>query len=386
MHLSRFDIPLPTPVTAFNILIPVTFPDAQTVTNFYVAYQLANTTNGYKSLAYVEPMTTTTISYTASVSGSFGPVVSAATVGQTVTNLQLRAVSPISLTVNAANNIGSAFTYFSEWDYFGSSVVTGFSPTYGSCATFSYLYYTTNYAAYLLGSSFTYSYKIMKGIVCSCDTSGSITGLFLTIPTGYVPSRWGVAIPGYGAISDNVGNLRYLNSNYQNVGTAQTATNITYPAVGPNMLNSVGVISIPLPVQLDRSVQIVISGGASNLPFTFSGTCAVYYNSAKTNAGCNFVTSPTTVTYTLTILETGLIPSGSGFAIVHYGLTSNSSYSTITTSLNCYSLLTTSTPAASQLIFNAATVSFPYNGASYIGPTTLGLGSFSQWTANKAVV
>lgn len=385
MQLSRFEIPLNTPVSGFNILIPVTFPNGQIDTNFYVAYQVTNTITGYKSLAYVEPMRTISISYTASVSGNFGPVVSSATVGQTVTNLQLRATSPITLTPNAGNDIGSTFTYFSQWDYFGNSGVNGFS-SYGTCATFSYLYYTTNYAAYLTGTTFAYNYQIMKGIVCSCDLSGSIGGLYLVIPTGYIPSMWGITIPGYGAISDHLGQLRYLKSNYYNVGSALTASTITYPPVGPNMVNAVGVFAITLPVQLDRSVQIVITGGSTNLPFTFSGTCAVYYNNAKTNAGCNFVTSPTTVTYTLTILETGLIPSGAGFAIVHYGLTSNSSYNTITTSLSCYSLLTTSTPAAAQLIFSASSVSFPYSGANYIGPTTLSLGSFTQWTANKAVV
>ena len=113
MALSRFSITLNTPATSFNILIPVTFSGVQTDTNFYVAYQVTNTTNGYKSLAYVEPLRTITITYTASVSGSFGPVVSSATVGQSVSNLQLRATSPVSLTTNSGNNIGSAFSYFS---------------------------------------------------------------------------------------------------------------------------------------------------------------------------------------------------------------------------------------------------------------------------------
>lgn len=69
----------------------------------------------------------------------------------------------------------------------------------------SYLFYTTNYAAYLLGSTFAYSYKSMKGIVCHTDVSGAITGLNLVIPTAYLPSKWGKAIPGYGSISQNNG-------------------------------------------------------------------------------------------------------------------------------------------------------------------------------------
>jgi len=169
---------------------------------------------------------------------------------------------------------------------------------------YSYLFYTTNYASYLTGSTFAYKYKIMKGVVCSCDLSGSIMGLYLVLSTGYLPSKWGVAIPGYGAISQNTGNLLNINSNYANVGTTLTTTNITFPAVGPNMVNAVGVFSIPLPVALDSNVQITMGGNPStaNLPFTFTGTCAVYYNGAKAPVGCNFVTLPTITTYTLTIL------------------------------------------------------------------------------------
>lgn len=107
-------------------MIPVTFSNGQTLTNFYIGYQVANSTTGYKSLAYVEPIFSVSISHTASTSGNFGPTVSSKTVGETVTNLQLMGSSPISLETNSGNNIGSAFSYFSEWDYFGSSSVTGF--------------------------------------------------------------------------------------------------------------------------------------------------------------------------------------------------------------------------------------------------------------------
>lgn len=252
----------------------------------------------------------------------------------------------------------------------------------------NYLYYITNYQAYLTGSTFTYSYKSMKGIVCNCDTAGTITGLYLTISEGYIPSKWGKTIPGNGAISDNTGRLLYRNVNYQTVGVTPTATGITFPAVGPNMVRAVGAFSIPLPVPLDQNSQITITGnpGTTNLPFTFTGTCAVYYNGAKTPTGCNFVAVPTQVTYTLTILESGLIPAGSGFSIVHYGLTSNSSYNNINVDINCFSLMTTSTPGVNQLIFSATAVQFPYNSASYIGASSLSLGSFTQWTNSKAVI
>ncbi len=250
MALSRFTITLNTPATAFNIFIPVTFTGVQTATNFYVAYHLTNTTNTFKSLAYVEALRTITITNTASPSGNFGPTVNTATVGQSVSNLQLSANSPISLSANSGNSIGAAFSYFSEWDYLQSSTVTGFT-TYGSCFKTSYLFYITNYAAYIAsGTSFTYNYKIMKGFVCSCDSSGAITTLVLTIPTGYIPSKWGITLPGFGAISQNTGSLLYLNSNYQTVGGSLVTTGITFPGVGPNMVNAVGVFSIPLPVAL----------------------------------------------------------------------------------------------------------------------------------------
>lgn len=54
-----------------------------------------------------------------------------------------------------------------------------------------YLYYTTNYAAYLTGSTFAYNYKCMKGVVCTCDLGGAVTGLALTLSKGYIPSRVG---------------------------------------------------------------------------------------------------------------------------------------------------------------------------------------------------
>jgi hypothetical protein len=240
LALSRFEIPITAPATAFNVLIPVTFPNGQTLTNFYLAYQLSNATNGFKGLAYVEPLLPISISQTASASGSFGPVVSSNTVGETISNMQIRATSPVTVTTNTGNNLGGAFSYFSEWDYFGNSTVSGFD-SYGSCSMVKYLYYTTNYAAYLTGSTFTYSYKSMKGVVCHCDLSGAISGLYLTLSTGYLPSRWGKAIPGYGAVSKQTGELLYLKNNYQNVGNTLTATGIVFPAVGPSMTKAVGV-------------------------------------------------------------------------------------------------------------------------------------------------
>ncbi len=104
----------------------------------------------------------TYLSTTSSTSGNYGPQVSSSTIypGQSVTNLAINAKSSASVTTNVNSNkqIGSAFTYFSQWDYFQSSTISGWS-TYGSCSLLRYLYYSTNYAAYLSsGTAFVSSY------------------------------------------------------------------------------------------------------------------------------------------------------------------------------------------------------------------------------------
>ena len=39
----------------------------------------------------------------------------------------------------------------------------------------NYLFYQTNYDDYLTGSSFTYSYKSMKGVSCFADSGNTVT-------------------------------------------------------------------------------------------------------------------------------------------------------------------------------------------------------------------
>lgn len=286
------------------MLLPVTFPASQTSTNLYVGFQTVST-NGFKLLEYIEPLRTTSISITASVSGSYGPTVSSATVGETISSMVLRANSAGTVTANSGDNIGAGFSYFAEWDYFRNSTWTGWE-SYGTCEILKYLYYVTNYAAFLTGSTFTSSYKEMTGIVCHSDTSGSITSASLTFSTGYLPSKWGISLPGYGAVSRHTGHLQYLRSNNQNVGGSLAITNITFPTVGPNMVEAVGSWWFDLPVPLESSVKLTIAGItlSTNLPFSFStdGTCALYYNDVKTRAGCHFSSSPTQVDYILTIL------------------------------------------------------------------------------------
>jgi hypothetical protein len=71
-------------------------------------------------------MRTVSINVASTVDGNFGPVVTSATVGQTVANLGLSAnIVGGSPTINSGNNIGAAFSYFSEWNYIKDSTVTG---------------------------------------------------------------------------------------------------------------------------------------------------------------------------------------------------------------------------------------------------------------------
>ena len=116
-----------TPATAFNIFIPFTITAPQPNTNLYIGYQ--KTIAGKKALVYIEPMRTISINTASSASpaGNYGPIVSTAFVGQTITNMSLKAnQGGTAPAANSLNNIGSAFSYFSEWDYFKSSTITGF--------------------------------------------------------------------------------------------------------------------------------------------------------------------------------------------------------------------------------------------------------------------
>jgi hypothetical protein len=51
--LSRIEIQMSTPSTAFNIFIPVTFIAGQTKTNLYIGYQKKDPTTGKRSLVYI---------------------------------------------------------------------------------------------------------------------------------------------------------------------------------------------------------------------------------------------------------------------------------------------------------------------------------------------
>jgi hypothetical protein len=164
--------------------------------------------------------------------------------------MQLKANSPSAgVAVNTANSIGGGFTYFSSFDYIGSSTITGWS-TIGTCFKSYYLYYYTNYADYMatISPTFQYAYDKMKGIICTTDTSNTgITTAILTISTGVLPSKWGKSLPGYGAYSQNTGQLLYINKNYMTVtNDLVISTPVALPLAGPLLTKSVGEFIIPL--------------------------------------------------------------------------------------------------------------------------------------------
>jgi len=41
----------------------------------------------------------------------------------------------------------------------------------------------------------------MTGVVCNCDTLGTISSASITLSTGYLPSKWGIRIPGSSGVS-----------------------------------------------------------------------------------------------------------------------------------------------------------------------------------------
>jgi hypothetical protein len=292
--------------------------------------------------------------------------------------MNLKAQYSGSVTINSGDNLGGAFLYFSEYDYFGNSAVTGWSNA-ASCSVLNYLLYSTNYDSYLTGSTFTYKYKDMKGVVCFTDTGNSISSATLIVASSKIPSRWGLILPGYGGYSQNTGNLLDKRINYTPVPQVKSvnitnSASILTPTMGPSLVKSIGKWVIPLPVAVEQDVEITMIGDSSaNLPFTTStGTCAIYLAGVKTSVGCIYTTSPTKADYILTIIEPDLLPAGSSMEIVHYGLDTNSSYNPITFALKCYSLVNTNTPSVSDLIFFSDGVPFPYgNGsdATYKGPS-----------------
>lgn len=126
----------------------------------------------------------------------------------------------------------------------------------------------------------------MSGLVCPIDlaiTGSSLSSVALSISTGYLPSKWGKTIPGYGSYSDNTGKLFDLKKNLELIGLDLIITgDITLPAAGPNLKRAVGEFIIPLQASLDGDTVIMIKGtpGTTNIPFlanNLDGTCSIFH-------------------------------------------------------------------------------------------------------------
>lgn len=231
-------------------MIPVKATQGKIQTYYHLGYITKDPTTGKLGFAYISPRKTITHSGMAGTGGTFGPILTSVSLGQVLTSMNLKAIHS-GVTTNSFDNLGGAFLYFSEWDYFGGVTPTGWSN--GQCYIVNYLLYSTNYASYLAGSSFIYKYKNMNGVVCFTDNSSSISSAQLTVANSTIPTRWGLTLPGTGAYSQNNGNLMVTNANYMNVPTSLQITNtstIKTPTMGPNLVKSVGVWIIPLPVAL----------------------------------------------------------------------------------------------------------------------------------------
>jgi hypothetical protein len=256
------------------------------------------------------------------------------------------------------------------------------------------LYYSTNYAAYLSsGTTFTYSYQNMSGVVCSVGSTANINAATFNINNGYLPAAWGKIIPGYGAYSTNTGQLVDLAATNNIIGNMPNImSSITFPVMGPSMSHAVTYWDILLPVPITKSILLTIasSNAAINLPFDASpsttGTCAIY--SRSTAAGtpmslpiaCGFVTSYTAVSYTLTIKE-ALLAAGQYLMIYHFGMTTTGT-GAVNVSVICYSLASTTTPGVNDMIFQttSAGLYWTWSPAAYVGPTSLVLSaSIKAW-------
>lgn len=408
--LSRIEIPVTAPTTTFTVYIPVSIPTSKTVCYTYFGAFYTNTNAAFSNfpiLKYITTMQTSTsyaLNPVISSSGTFGPnvnnTITGAVVGASKSNMVLMAkYSGGAVTANTGVNQGAHFTYFSKWDLFQGSTLSGW-PLTGTCNLISYLYYYTNYAAYLAsGTTFSYSYQNMTGVVCSLNATGSISTATITVSTGYLPSAWGTIIPGYGAYSTNTGQLIVLAASAENIGTMPSImTSITFPVMGPSMIKTINYWDILLPVPITNNILLTIASPnpGINLPFdanpSTTGTCAVY--TRTTNAGtpyslpitCGFVTNYISISYTLGIKE-ALLAAGQYLMIYHFGMTTTGT-GQVNVSITCYSLASTIAPGAADMIFQTtnAGLYWTWNPATYAGPTTLVLSNYATETLNKGVV
>lgn len=239
-------------------MIPVKATQGKVQSYFYLGYTTKDPVTGVVSIAYISPRKYILHTGSApSASGTYGPVLTGVNLGQVLPSMSLKGAYS-GVTTNSGDNLGGAFLYFSEWDYFGTtqgSSITGWS--LGNCYILNYLLYSTNYDSYLTGSTFTYMYKNMNGVICYADTGSATSSITLGIPNSKIPSLWGLVLPGYGAYSQNTGLILDKKINYMNVPASLQITDLTTiktPTMGPLLVKSIGKWVIPLPVAIEKDV------------------------------------------------------------------------------------------------------------------------------------
>lgn len=212
------------PATAFDIIIPIKAP-GNAETNFYIGYTTKDPVTGKISTKYMENLKTISNTGSPATSGTYGPVISSAKVGEILAPMTLKAsYGSISTNIPASDNIGAAFLYFSEWDYFGTATISGWPN--GPCYKLDYLLYETNYEDFLTGSTFAYTYKYMRGVACFADTGNAVSSAQLTVSTSTMPSKWGLTFPGWGGYSQNNGRLVAKKSNHQSASSEETIADV----------------------------------------------------------------------------------------------------------------------------------------------------------------
>lgn len=103
--------------------------------------------------------------------------------GQALSPLLLQAATSSSVNINSGNDVGGAYLYFAEWDYFSGGDVSVSGWPNGPCYILYYLLYTTNYQTFITvpNTTFAYTYKNMGGIVCFTDNSNSVASATITV-------------------------------------------------------------------------------------------------------------------------------------------------------------------------------------------------------------
>ena len=97
----------------------------------------------------------------------------------------------------------------------------------------------------------------MRGVTCFADSGTAVSSAQLTVSTSTMPSKWGLAFPGWGGYSQNNGRLIARKSNYLSASAEETITDVNTiitPVMGASMVKAIGKWVIPLPVSLEDDI------------------------------------------------------------------------------------------------------------------------------------